>query len=262
MKNTPTALQSFKYSKFIKKYSNLYCFNVKNFFSIQDLLVIWKEKDAARPMSDIRGRPPTLFGVETSIIKTLIIDNMKTKFKKVFENEDLNICNISLCYLERPTLPHIDGHYPFYILGKKNYCMIKICIVPIAFDTTEEDTSNLTTSVATFKQHYHKYTQGGYEFDHLFKKNKKYNNFSFESSNGNKILHHQKSFINASNKNLFNHMLTEPNLPLTYGLDIDKIDTLRLGDITSMNPFQIHCTTDYHKFNHKWILRFLITKKM
>ena len=71
-----------------------------------------------------------------------------------------------------------------------------------------------------------------------------------------------KRIIDRVTKNLFNHMLTEPNLPLTYGLDIDKIDTLRLGDMTSMNPFQIHCTTDYDKFNHKWILRFLITKKM
>lgn len=255
-------MKSYKYSSFIKKHSDLYSFKAKNFFNLQDLLAIWKEKNNATPMDDIRGRPATLFGVETSITKPLIIDNMKKKFKKIFDPEDLDICNISLCYLERPTLPHIDGHYPFYVLGEENYCMIKICIVPIAFDTTEQDTANLTTSVVTFKQHYHRYTQGGIEFDHLFKKNKKYDNFSFESSNGNKILRHQQSFINDSNKHQFKHMQTELNLPLTYGLDIENIDTLHLGDITSMNPFQIHCTTDYDKFIYKWILRFVVVKKI
>jgi len=57
-------------------------------------------------------------------------------------------------------------------------------------------------------------------------------------------------------------MQIEKKLPLAYGLDIDNIDNLCLGDITSMNPFQIHCTTDYHKFTDKWILRFIVVKKI
>lgn len=253
---------SFNYQTFIKTYSDLYCFNAKNFFTLQDLITIWKEKNNSRPMNDIRGRTPTLFGVETSVTKPLIIDTMKEKFKKIWDEEDLDICNISLCYLEKPTLPHIDGHYPFYVLGQRNYCIIKICIIPIAFDTVEEDTINLTTGVVTFKQHYHKYTQGGYEFDYIFQNDKTYHNFSFESSIGNKILHHQECFINDSNKHQFTHMQIEKKLPLAYGLDIDNIDNLCLGDITSMNPFQIHCTTDYHKFTDKWILRFIVVKKI
>jgi len=246
------------YREFISKRSNLINLNINNFLNQDERFFIWNVPRQA--YEDFHGREPSIFQIRTPQILAFLENKLK---KPHLKYHNFIIDNICLLRLDKPTKPHIDGHYPVVERDNKKYCITKTCIIPIAFDTNLKNSEDIETSVVTFKQHYNHYVNGGLEFDILYSKNKKYTDFDFEDSNNNILKKHENSFITDENIDMFAHIADQYKGVLTYGIDIENIYKMNIGTLITMNPYQMHCTTNYNKtFSSKWVLRFLICEKL
>lgn len=241
------------YRNFLSKHSCLINLNIKNFLNEEDRLFIWEQPRVGR--NDIHGRETTIFEITTPRTHNFLEKKLR---ETALKHHNFIVDTISLLKLTHPTKPHIDGHTPLCLRYGRRYCISKAAVVPIAFDTETNDIENIRTSFVTFKQHYNYHIDGGLEFDRLFLKNKFYSNYTLEDEKNNKIQSHTKSFINEENMDDFRHIAFQYNGMLGKGLDIDKIYDMKLGDLGTSNPYQIHCTKNYNNFNAKWVLRFLI----
>jgi len=243
------------YFSYLKKYSNLIDINHKGFLSVDEMIKLWSLVPG-HIEDDIKGRMGTL----RLFTNRKIINEIKKKLLDFYLQQfpiPILIDNVNICYIPNPTRPHIDGHYPFYPNDDRQYCVIKICIVPIAFDTEEKSTQQLTTDLITFKEHYN-YRYGGYEFQEDFNNTTNYNLYKFFDCDFNVLPQTAIPWIDS--KNDWNHILAIPGME--KALHVDKVYKMNLGDLVTINPYQIHCTGDYQNFTSKYVLRFLICGKM
>lgn len=251
---SPDQINTEKYRNFLKENCHKINLYLDDFLTEKELLTIWTLPRLSE--NDIHGRKSTIHRITVPQAKTFLENKLREKFI-VLEKKDFIVEQLCLLDIAEPTKPHMDGHYPFYEKNKKTYCISKVCVIPIAFDTDLESTSTLTTKMLTFKQHYNHYVYGGLEFDLLFDLGKSYEDYEFEDEHNNIIPHHKKSFIN-NNESLYQHITWGHAGKLQYGLDIDKIHEMKQGSLASMNPNQIHCTEGYSNMNGKFVLRFCI----
>lgn len=243
------------YFSYLKKYSNLIYINHKDFLSVDEMIKLWS-LIPGHMEDDSKGRIATI-----RVFKDRkIIDDIKKKLLDFYLEQfpiPILIDNLNICFIPTPTRPHIDGHTPFYPNKDREYCVLKICIVPIAFDTEEKSTQHLTTNLVTFKEHYF-YRYGGYEFQEDFSGTTNYKHFNFFDSNFNNISQNPNTWIDDIND--WEHILAIPGMEKS--LHIDKIYKMNLGDLVTINPYQVHCTSGYRNFTSKYVLRFLICGKM
>ena len=243
------------YFSYLKKYSNLIHINHKEFLSVDEIIKLWSLIPGYIE-NDIKGRMATL----RVFTDRKIIDDIKKKLLDFYLEQfpmPILIDNVNICHIPNPTRPHIDGHYPFYPNDDRQYCVTKICIIPIAFDTEEKSTEQLTTDFITFKEHYN-YRYGGYEFQEDFNYTTNYKHFNFFDFDFNIISRNPNRWID--DKNDWGHILAIPGMEKS--LHIDRVYKMSLGDLVTINPYQIHCTGAYQGFTSKYVLRFLICCKL
>jgi len=161
------------YRQFISKRSHLIDLNVENFLNEEERFFIWNQPRISQ--TDIHGREPTIFKLQTPQITNFFEKKLRRPYLKY---HNFIVDNICLLKLEKPTKPHIDGHYPVAERYGKKYCATKTLIMPIAFETELNDSEKIETSLVTFKQHYNHFINGGLEFDILYSQNKKYKDFN------------------------------------------------------------------------------------
>lgn len=242
------------YRTFMSKRSHLINLNISNFFNEDERLFLWTQPRT--PQVDFLGREPTIFKLNSQRVHNFLENKLRRPHLKY---HNFIIDNICLLKLNKPTKPHIDGHYPIAERYGKKYCVTKTVITPIAFDTELENPESLTTSVITFKQHYNYYVDGGLEFDRLFAQKNFYGDYNFEDSKNNLLDKHNNPFIPDDRDDEFSHITHQFDGALKYGIDIEEEIDMKLGDIFAFNPYQLHCTKNYTKdFSSKWVLRFLI----
>lgn len=241
------------HKKYLLEYSNKININQKYFFSIEDLLEIWQTMPK-NCENDLKGRFPTL----------RLYDNQKviTKLKKkLIENYEfplpIHIDNCNVCFIPEPTRPHIDGHFPFYPNDEREYCVLKIGVIPLAFDTEEMTTDSVYSTLITFKEHY-QYCYGGIEFQEDFYGKTNYDNFAFFDKSFNLLPKNTDPWIDNTSE--WQHILAIPGME--KGLHIEDSFEMQVGDLVTFNPYQIHCTKGYSKLTSKYVFRFLICGKL
>lgn len=229
-------------ARFISSYESKYNLSIQEFLTESD-------RKEIIGLKLIRGKNH-IFDFATNDIKTFL----EKKVKK-YLHEDLLVSHTCILKLINPAPPHIDGHFPFYVHYNKIYCIIKVFIVPLAFDT-DLDATAIETGIVTFKQHYCKPRAAGYEFLNLFlQDNLAFENFSFVDQSNLPLTKHSNFY---ADKSIFKYLNSEK---IKQGLDIDRISYLKLGDLSTLNPYQVHCSTDFEdKFSSKYVLRFAISK--
>ena len=243
-----------KYRNFIKTKSKDFNLSLDNFLDDNDLLDIWYAE--RQNHVDVFGREQSISSIRSTDIKTKLMD----KLEQYLEFQQDYHIDIHLCKLVQPTHTHIDGHLPF--LDNKKYCIAKIFIIPLAFDTEYDDTSSLITYLVKFKQHYNYYTEGGYEYTRLLLKNNlTYNSYNLEDEELNIINKHNEKFLYEEDPTIFNHFQSHFK-KLQLGLDIEKVSKMKLGSIESLNPYQIHCSGDFQNFSCKWVCRIVLYLKV
>ena len=248
------------YRNFLKDKSHKINLYMDNFLNAEEMISIWETPRAVE--GDIHGRDDTIFKLTIPPIKKFLSYKLKKQFPQIFANKDFIVENIVLLNLLQPTKPHIDGHYPFFTYQNKKYCMTKVCVSPIVFDTELDEVHSIETKLITFKQHYNYYIYGGLEFELLLQEGKTYKDFDFENQFNEPLPKHKNSFIPIDDKDLWQHVTYPTTAELQYGLDIDTVYTMHQGSIATINPNQIHCTEGYNKdYSAKWVLRFCICER-
>ena len=235
-------LQNVDIARFISSYESQYNLSIKEFLTEADRKEVISEK--------LNPGKNNIFFFATTDIQTFL-----EKKLKAYLNEDLLVSHTCILKLTNPAPPHIDGHFPFHVYMNKMHCIVKVFIVPLAFDT-EHDATEIKTGIVTFKQHYYRPRAAGYEFAHLLQQeNTTFETFSFVDKFNLPLPNHANFYADAS---IFKYFDSEK---IKQGLDVDKISYLKLGDLETLNPYQVHCSTDFeNKFSCKYILRFAILK--
>lgn len=241
------------YRNFIKTKSQDFNLSLDRFLDKNDLLDIWYAE--RQNHVDVFGRQQSISSIRSNDVQTRLIDKLE---QHLTFQKDYHI-DVHLCKLIKPTETHIDGHLPF--LYNKKYCITKIFIIPLAFDTDYDDTSSLITYLVKFKQHYNYYTEGGYEYTRLRRNKLTYNSYNLEDEELNIMTKHNEKFIYDADPTIFNHF--QRHFPdLQHGLDIEKVSKMKLGSIESLNPYQIHCSGDFKNFTTKWVCRIVLYLKV
>lgn len=241
------------YRDFIKKKSQDFNLSLDGFLDENDLVDIWYAE--RRNHVDVFGREQSISSIRSTDIKTKLMN----KLEQYLEFQQDYLIEIHLCKLAQPSHTHIDGHLPF--LENKKYCIAKIFIIPLAFDTEYDDTSSLISYLVKFKQHYNYHTEGGYEYRLLLKNNLTYNSYNLEDKELNIIEKHNQKFLYDEDPTIFNHFQNILS-KLQLGLDIEKVSKMKLGSIESLNPYQIHCSGDFKNFSCKWVCRIVLYLKV
>jgi len=241
------------YRNFIKKTYKFFNVSLYDFLDEKELLDIWYAE--RQQHVDVFGRIQSISSIKSKKIHNLLMEKLQENLS--IKNEF--IINSHICKLVKPTHPHIDGHLPFFY--NKKYCIAKIYIIPLAFDTDFSDTSSLQTYLVKFKQHYNYYTEGGYEFTRLLKNNSTYSSYNLEDEELNILHKHHKKFVYDSDSTIFDHFHNYYD-KLQEGLDIQKVCKMKLGSIESLNPYQIHCSGDFKNFTCKWVCRIVLYLKV
>lgn len=252
---TKRTLNDAFYRSFIAIKSKNINLKIDEFLNEEERFYVWNEPK--EPIPDCLGRASSIQMYTSKKINLFLED----KLRKFLKKNKFVVDNVSLLRLSAPTKPHIDGHFPYIDRYSKKFCVSKVFAVPIAFDTELEDAEKIVTRVITFKQHYNYFRAGGYEFENLYKNNKFYKDFEFEDEQNNILEKHNNSWIPEEYKNTeyFKHIQFQFNGDLSRGLDIQKIHAMKLGDLASFNPYQIHCTFNYlNDFTTKYVLRFIL----
>lgn len=252
---TKRTLNDAFYRSFIAIRSKNINLKIDEFLNEEERFYVWNEP--REPIPDCLGRPSSIQMYTSKKINLFLEDKLRRYLKK----HTFVVDNVSLLRLNEPTKPHIDGHFPYIDRYSKKFCVSKVFAIPIAFDTELDDAEKIVTRIITFKQHYNYFRTGGYEFENLYKNNKFYKDFEFEDEQNNILEKHNNSWIPEEYKNTeyFKHVQFQFNGDLSRGLDIEKIHTMKLGDLTSFNPYQVHCTFNYlNDFKTKYVLRFIL----
>lgn len=229
-------------ARFISSYESKYNLSIQEFLTESD-------REEIIGLKLIKGKKNNIFNFAINDINTFLEKKLKN-----YLNEDLLVSHTCILKLTNPAPPHIDGHFPFSVHNNKIYCIIKVFIVPLAFDT-DLDATAIETGIVAFKQHYCKPRAAGYEFFHLLQENITFEYFSFVDKSNLPLTKHSNFY---ADKNIFKYLNSEK---IKQGLDIDRISYLKLGDLSTLNPYQVHCSTDFEdKFSVKYVLRFAILK--
>jgi hypothetical protein len=241
------------YRNFIKTKSKDFNLSCDTFLDEGHLLDIWYAE--RQNHVDVFGREQSISSIRSNDIKKKLMNKLE---QHLTFQQDYHI-DVHLCKLVQPTHTHIDGHLPF--LDNKKYCIAKIFIIPLAFDTDCNDTSSLNTYLVKFKQHYNYYTEGGYEYTRLLLQNNlTYNSYNLEDEKLNIMDKHNEKFFYDEDPTIFNHFQSHFS-KLQVGLDIEKVSKMKLGSIESLNPYQIHCSGDFKSFTCKWVCRIVLYLK-
>jgi hypothetical protein len=241
------------HKKYLLEYSNKINIFQKSFLSSKELLEIWQTMPK-NCENDIKGRFPTLRLYNNQ----KLIENLKKKLLDYYKFPlTIHIDNCNVCFIPEPTRPHIDGHFPFYPNDEREFCVLKIGVIPLAFDTEELSTDTISSTLITFKEHY-EYSYGGVEFQEDFYGKTNYDNFDFFDKFFNALPKNTDPWIGDDDS--WNHILAIPGMET--GLHIENIYQMQLGDLVTFNPYQAHCTQGYSKITSKYVFRFLICGKL
>ena len=209
---------------------------------------------------DILGRSPSIHKVFDNRFNKKLHSKVIPQLYPKENPDNFRIDGMCLLDLTWPTKPHIDGYYP----EQGNYYIIKICITPIAFDIDDSVLSVevIKTTFITFNQHYNEYVHGGIEVDQAMERGTLPD--TWHDMYGNILPEHSNSFIpKDSPKDDFRHVVYQFDGKMQYGLDIQNKFDMKLGDMATINPYQMHMTKDYalSPINGKWVFRFSILRK-
>lgn len=244
-----------EFKKYLSDYADTGNY-IKNFFSEEERIEAFNLNRVPTP--DILGRKSSIHKVTDFKFSSHLHNKIIPKLFPEEDSDNFAIDGMCLLDLFEPTKPHIDGYYPV----TENYYIIKICIIPVAFETEQEKVDDIETTFITFEQHYNEYVRGGIEVDQAMERGTLPD--TWHDMYGNILPEHNNSFIpEDSPKEDFRHVVYQFDGKMQYGLTIQNKYDMKLGDLATINPYQMHMTKDYalSPIDGKWVFRFSILRK-